>query len=39
MAANSQQEKESWMIALKEHRRQILETRMKVFEQKLGIKA
>lgn len=35
LAASSQLEREQWIIALKEHRRQFLEARIKIFERRL----
>lgn len=35
LAANSQFEKEQWLIAIREHQRQFLEARIKIFEHKM----
>lgn len=36
MAAQSQLDKDMWIVALKEHKRQFLTARIKIFEQKLA---
>jgi hypothetical protein len=36
LACNSTEDREQWIIALKEHQRQYLEARIKIFEHKLG---
>lgn len=36
LACNSAEERENWIIAFKEHQRQFLESRIRIFEQKLA---